>query len=238
MTNWNVLSDNAQKYIDKGKWKIVDTNRQDVLVPWMTPIGEKMPGDRYYHGYELLELYDLFVKSGLIVEQQYYSKKGKRSTKEEGHNIVSIVRSEWTGVPSAGGVVVRKEGEKYFVALERDTALEKTDYWFIPKGHLDSGETLEEAARREISEEVGISELEYECFLMKSERKAFVGDEWKNMYYFLYTTKQIELKPKKLLGERQHEAKWVDLFQDKPISSFEEQERVFDQVRVCIKNIS
>ncbi len=234
MTNWNVLSDNAQKYIDREKWKIVDNNRQDVLVPWMTPVGEKMPGDRYYHGYELSELFELFTDIGFIVEQQYYAKKGKRSNKHQGHNMVSIVRNKWTGVPSAGGVVVRKEGDKYVVALERDTALEKSDYWFIPKGHLDSGETLEEAARREISEEVGILELEYECFLMKSERKSFVGDEWKNMYYFLYITKQIELKPKLLSGERHHEAKWVDLFQKEPISSFEEQENVFKLVRTYI----
>ncbi len=235
MTNWNVLSDNAQKYVDRGKWEIVENNRQDVLVPWLTPIGEKLPGSRYYHGYELSELFDLFTHAGFIVEQQYYSKKGKQSTKNEGHNIVSIVRNQWTGVPSAGGVVVRKEGDKYLVALERDTGLEKSEYWFIPKGHLDPGEMLEEAARREISEEVGISELKYEYFLMKTERKAFVGDEWKNMYYFLYTTEQIDLNPKKLVGERQHEAQWVDLFQEKPISSLEEQEKVFAMVRNIIK---
>ena len=235
MTNWNVLSDNAQKYIDKDKWKIVENSRQDVLVPWMTPIGEKLPGDRYYHGYELPELFDLFTQTGFIVEQQYYAKKGKRSDKVEGHNIVSIVRNQWTGVPSAGGVVVRKEGDRYLVALERDLELEKSNFWFIPKGHVDPGETLEETARREISEEVGILELHYECFLMRSERKAFVGEEWKNMYYFLYATEQTELNPKKLLGERQHEAQWIDLFQDTPISSFEEQEKVFEIVRDYIR---
>ncbi|HRH23196.1 MAG TPA: bifunctional class I SAM-dependent methyltransferase/NUDIX hydrolase [Candidatus Magasanikbacteria bacterium] len=236
MTNWNVLSDNAQKYIDRGKWEIVDGNRQDVLVPWLTPIGEKLPGSRYYHGYELPELFDLCIQSGFIVEQQYYSKKGKRSTKNEGHNIVSIIRNQWTGVPSAGGVVVRKEGEKYFVALERDTNLEKSDYWFIPKGHLDPGETLEEAARREISEEVGVIDLSYERFLIKTERKEYIGDEWKNMYYFLYTTEQIELQPKKAKAhDRKHEAKWIDLFQKEPISSFEEQESVFRMVRSIIK---
>ncbi len=235
MTNWNVLSDNAQKYIDRGKWKIVDNNRQDVLVPWMTPIGEKMPGDRYYHGYEIQELYDLCTTAGLIVEQQYYSKKGKRSSKTEGHNIVSIIRNQWTGVPAAGGVVVRKEGEKYLVALERDTALEKSDYWFIPKGHLDPGETLEEAARREIYEEAGVSELHYERFILKTERKAMIGDEWKNMYYFLYTTSQVELKP--TATDKKHEARWADLFQDGSISSLEEQEKVFEMVRAYIKNL-
>jgi tRNA (uracil-5-)-methyltransferase TRM9 len=233
MTNWNVLSDNAQKYIDREKWEIVDNNRQDVLVPWLTPIGEKMPGSRYYHGYELSELFDLFSDTGLIVEQQYYAKKGKQSIKNEGHNIVSIVRNQWTGVPSAGGVVVRKEGEKYLVALERDGSLVDSPYLFIPKGHLDPGETLEEAARREIHEEVGVSELVYDRFLMKTEREAMIGGEWKNMYYFLYTTNQVELKP--VATDKPHEAKWVDLFQNEPISSLEEQERVFEMVRGIIK---
>lgn len=236
MTNWNVLSDNAQKYIDKGKWEIVENNRQDVLVPWLTPIGEKLPGSRYYHGYELKELFELFTQTGFIVEQQYYAKKGKRSDRCDGHNIVSIVRNQWTGSPSAGGVVVRKDGDKYFVALEQDKRLGNSEYWFIPKGHLDPGETLEEAARREIAEEVGVSELEYKCFLMKSERKAFVGEEWKNMYYFLYTTIQTGLHSTQISAtDRQHEAKWMDLFQEKPISSLEEQERVFEMVRNKIK---
>lgn len=236
MTNWNVLSDNAQKYVDKGKWKIVDTSRQDVLVPWVTPIGEKLPGDRYYHGYELPELFDLFTNAGFIVEQQYYAKKGKRTNKSEGHNIVSIVRNEWSGRPSAGGIVLRKEGKKYFVAVEHDKNFGDSRYWFIPKGHLDPGETLEEAARREIHEEAGVSELQFQQFLLKAERKALVGDEWKNVYYFLYTTEQIDLHPIKISAtDRQHEAKWVDLFQEDLISSLEEQERVFEMVREIIK---
>ncbi len=232
MTNWNVLSENAQKYIDKGKWQIVDNNRQDVLVPWLIPEGKKL-GDRYYHGYEVQELSRLFIETGFIIEQQYYTKKGERSDKSEGHNIVSIIRNDWTGRPSAGGVVVRKEGEKYLVAVERHSGLESGDFWFIPKGHLDFGETLEEAARREIHEEAGVSELRYESFLTKSERKAMIGGEWKNMYYFLYTTSQAELKP--IATDKKHEAKWVDLFQDTPISSLEEQEKVFEMVRNLVR---
>ncbi len=232
MTNWNVLSDNAEKYIEKGKWQIVEGDRQDVLVPWLTPEGEKL-GDRYYHGYELFELYELFTRAGLIVEQQYYAKKGGKSEKTDAHNIVSIVRTPWTGSACAGGVVVRKEGDTFWVAVERELELDRGDYWFIPKGHLDPGEMLEETARREILEETGVAELTYQRFLMKTERNSYIGDEWKNMYYFLYTTTQTELGPTAV--DKEHEAAWVDLFNHGPISLFEEQESVFAMVRKIVK---
>ncbi len=234
MTNWNVLSDNAEKYIEKGKWQIVEDDRQDVLVPWLTPEGKKL-GDRYYHGYEISELYDLCIRAGMVVEQQYYTKKGRRSEKANAHNIVSIMRTPWTGSFCAGGVVVRRDGDRYWVAVERELELDRGNYWFIPKGHMDPGETLEETARREILEETGISESHYHRFLMKTERNSFIGDEWKNMYYFLYTTTQTELGPTAV--DKDHEAKWVDLFQSEPISMFEEQERVFQMVREIIKEI-
>ena len=52
-------------------------------------------------------------------------------------------------VPGAGGVVFNPEGE---VLLIRD----RNGYWVFPKGHIDPGETPEEAAAREIQEETGI----------------------------------------------------------------------------------
>jgi len=52
-------------------------------------------------------------------------------------------------VPGAGGVVVNAAGE---VLLIRD----RNGYWVFPKGHIDPGETPEEAARREVREETGI----------------------------------------------------------------------------------
>ena len=54
---------------------------------------------------------------------------------------------------SAGGVVVKREGsDKYILLVE----YENNTFGF-PKGHLKEGETPEEAAKREITEEVGLS---------------------------------------------------------------------------------
>jgi 8-oxo-dGTP pyrophosphatase MutT (NUDIX family) len=52
---------------------------------------------------------------------------------------------------SAGGVVVRPAGAGHEVCLVSDGR-----YWGFPKGLIETGETAEEAALREISEETGI----------------------------------------------------------------------------------
>ncbi len=52
-------------------------------------------------------------------------------------------------VQGAGGVLFNLEGK---VLLIRD----RQGYWCFPKGHLDEGESLEQAALREVEEETGI----------------------------------------------------------------------------------
>ncbi len=54
---------------------------------------------------------------------------------------------------SAGGVVARKVDGRIQVALVGDTL---RDAWYLPKGGLDKGETIEQAALREVNEETGL----------------------------------------------------------------------------------
>jgi 8-oxo-dGTP pyrophosphatase MutT (NUDIX family) len=56
---------------------------------------------------------------------------------------------------SAGGIVL---GDNGTIALVKS---ESSDSWLFPKGHLEAGETDEQAARREILEETGIDSLEF-----------------------------------------------------------------------------
>ncbi len=53
---------------------------------------------------------------------------------------------------SAGGVVMRRIDDVPHYLLIRDPYRN----WGFPKGHLEAGETPEEAARREVAEETGI----------------------------------------------------------------------------------
>jgi 8-oxo-dGTP pyrophosphatase MutT (NUDIX family) len=56
---------------------------------------------------------------------------------------------------SAGGVVVRQAGDHLRVALMRSTHSK----WVFPKGRVNEGEALEQTARREIAEEIGLRDL-------------------------------------------------------------------------------
>lgn len=57
---------------------------------------------------------------------------------------------KWT---SAGGLVFDRKGR---VALVRERKRSGARRWTLPKGRLERGETLEEAALREVHEETGV----------------------------------------------------------------------------------
>lgn len=99
------------------------------------------------------------------------------------------------GVPesiAAGGIVARRDGDRILIALAQERIL---DDYVLPKGHVDPGETIEQAAAREIEEEVGISDLTLVESLGTKERLSYDKTEWKTTHYFLYTTEQIEATP-------------------------------------------
>jgi 8-oxo-dGTP pyrophosphatase MutT (NUDIX family) len=94
---------------------------------------------------------------------------------------------------SAGGIVVRSENGFWFVALVRGEG--DGEGYVLPKGGVDKGETLEQAARREIWEEAGFSQLSYVRSLGKKSRLSFDRRRWITTYYYLYTTTQANPVP-------------------------------------------
>ncbi|HUO56011.1 MAG TPA: NUDIX domain-containing protein, partial [Candidatus Paceibacterota bacterium] len=95
---------------------------------------------------------------------------------------------------SAGGVILNAKGE---VALVLNG---KGAFWGFPKGHLDEGEDALTAARREIKEETGLTDLTQIKQLPTYSR--FRGtptgeddrSELKTIYMFLFSTRQTELQ--------------------------------------------
>lgn len=94
---------------------------------------------------------------------------------------------------SAGGVVVGRDGRIVLVCQHGNS-------WSFPKGHINDGESLLDAARREIAEETGIKDLEYKGELGSYERysigKDGVGETTafgnRKRTFFLFTTNQTE----------------------------------------------
>ncbi len=67
--------------------------------------------------------------------------------------------------------------------------------YILPKGGVDPGESIEEAARREIEEEAGFSDLTLIKPLGVFERLSFDKRRWITTHYFLFQTHQTEPRP-------------------------------------------
>jgi len=64
---------------------------------------------------------------------------------------------DYKDIVSAGGVVYRRFDDNVFFVL---VGRRKGNYWCLPKGRIEENETEIEAAKREVFEETGISDVE------------------------------------------------------------------------------
>jgi len=70
---------------------------------------------------------------------------------EPGHDILDKFISKIPMIVAAGGLVKNAKGKVLFIYREGK--------WDLPKGKLDKGESMEDAAIREVEEETGVQDL-------------------------------------------------------------------------------
>jgi ADP-ribose pyrophosphatase YjhB (NUDIX family) len=111
---------------------------------------------------------------------------------------------------SAGGIVLKHKGTRLLIAMMKDPY----EKWTFPKGHVEEGEAIEEAAARETLEELGLEQVRLLEELGKID--IWFRDQYqkkgrlihKDIHYFLFETpSNANLHP----DSKEHvmAAKWV-----------------------------
>ena len=107
---------------------------------------------------------------------------------------------------SAGGVILNKDSDVLIVSQHGVS-------WSLPKGHIEAGEEVLDAAKREIWEETGIKNLTLIKYLGSYDRYKIGKDpriddksERKKIELFLFETNEMALNPQ---DSDNPEARWV-----------------------------
>lgn len=110
---------------------------------------------------------------------------------------------EFKVIEAAGGIVRNSRGQVLLIY--------RNDTWDLPKGKIDKGETKEQAAVREVSEECGFGDLELEDFLTSTYHIYEEGEKHilKITYWYNMLSDQTDLQPQ--VEEGITALSWMDL---------------------------
>lgn len=130
---------------------------------------------------------------------------------------------------SAGGAVIKKIDNQTHVLLLKD----KKNQWTLPKGLIEEGEPMEETAKREIKEEVGLTKIKLLTKLKPIQYFYKFESELikKTVHYFLFEELEEEtLQPQKEEGI--NEVKWAPIDEAMNIVGYQKTNRkVLEEAR-------
>lgn len=133
-------------------------------------------------------------------------------------------------VNCSGGIIINNKDEVVIVNQNYDS-------WSLPKGHIDEGETIMEAAIREIYEETGIKNPRLIKSLGSFGRYRIGLDgkddksEYKTIYLFLFSSSKKKLNP---IDENNPIAKWVSYKEASHLLTHVNDKKFFNK---CIKEM-
>jgi len=91
----------------------------------------------------------------------------------------SPLRDQVFPEPTVGGLIVNKQGMILLVSSHK-----WFDKWTIPGGHIELGETMEQAVVREVKEEVGL-DVQVDRLLLTQEA-IYASQFWKKRHYIFF----------------------------------------------------
>lgn len=111
-------------------------------------------------------------------------------------SIQEIVRE-----PTAGGIVFRRDdkGDVEILLIQ-----DHKDRWTIPKGHIEEGETAQQAAQREIGEEAGLNDTEMLGWLGK------IHFRYRRVDKLVLISQQVYLMRVNTDGEEIQKEEWMN----------------------------
>jgi len=122
---------------------------------------------------------------------------------------------------AAGAVVVDPKTRQILLLHESDE-----DRWCFPKGHVEPGETLLEAARREIAEETGLSKLDFQGELGEVAYRFYNPKREYNVFktsvYFLALTDGTATRLEPIFDD----ARWISTHDAQALLKFETDRRI------------
>lgn len=121
--------------------------------------------------------------------KKYFNRGNKQSIQE-------IVRE-----PTAGGIVFRRnsKGDVELLLIQ-----DHKDRWTIPKGHIEEGETAQDAARREIGEEAGLHDIDMLGWLGK------IHFRYRRLEKLVLITQQVYLMRVRTSGNEIQKEDWMN----------------------------
>ena len=132
----------------------------------------------------------------------------------------------------AGGIIINNNGKVVVVNQNHDS-------WSLPKGHVDDGETLLDAAIREIYEETGIQNPKFIKPIGSFGRYRIGLDgnddlsHYKTIHIFLFESDQIKLIP---IDKNNPEAKWLTYKEAEKILTHPNDKKFFKEAIKSIIN--